>query len=240
MRKQNYVNKGSFLVRERDRAENIFILRTGRIKITVNNIYNNQSTKSSLASKKSVAIRHKNPHFTNSNTQKNSNIDIAHLSAHDVFGLIELFSNSKKMKRSATVLSSPLELYIVQISKFMNLLQYNPQTLQLLEKVAQKRRAWENLRQDYAMKFSSCMSLKLNSKALSMSQYSLCRTNLISDREMSKELKNIRESELLCFKYLKEARFLCKSSSTKLKAKKENKQAFQVRHSISYLLLLGN
>jgi len=192
MKKVPY-EKGSRIVREGDRVDQIWIIRKGKMMISVAG----KDTTHPLRS------------FTSKDQKKYGTIEIAELSSSDIFGLIEVVSGIKKMKRSATAVT-PIEAFIISTTKFSSFLQCEPKTAALLEKVVQKRIEWEELRKDFANKFPT-MPWTIPREALIMSKYSISRESVMSDQE----LKLRKEKSLVLCRYIRDARSSFRASMRK-------------------------
>lgn len=106
MKKRQY-SKGTSLVRQGDRADFVYVVNKGKIAILKKMI--NQANKQITAS--------------NGITKGSSaeiSVDIAELGPHDIFGLVELFGSSKKMKREAYALTTNVEVYLIQYVASIN------------------------------------------------------------------------------------------------------------------------
>ena len=189
--------KGSKVADEGDRVDQVWIVRKGRIMV---NITGKDSSKSS-----SVNIKFQR------NSYAKQDIEIAELGSSDIFGLVEIISGHKKMKRTAIAIT-PLEVFLISSTKFSSFLIHEPKTAALLEKVVQRRIEWEDLRKDYAQKFPT-MPLSLPVDAALMSKYSISRESVMSDQE----LKNRKDKNLVLCRYLSDARTLFRTSLARAK-----------------------
>jgi hypothetical protein len=159
----------------------------------------------------------------NGSSSKSSNcneneikVDIAELREQDIFGLVEITDNSKKMRREALA-STCVEAFIIQANTFRSFFRNQPKTLKLIERVAQKRMNWEKVRRDFAMKFSS-MPLTLPKNAIKISNYHLSHLSILSEREMK-----IREEKRKTLnRSMREIRLLQRSESSCSSVQLEN------------------
>ena len=196
MKKMVY-EKGSKIASEGDRADQVWIIRKGKMMITVT------GKEPSHHLKIDSEMNHKTTGV----------IEIAELGNSDIFGLVEVISGSKKMKRAAVAMTCA-EVFLISSTKFSSFLECEPKTAALLEKVTQKRIEWEELRKDYAQNFPA-MPMTLPRNALSMSKYSISHESVMSDQE----LKVRKERNLVLCKYLRDARSSFRASCARANGK---------------------
>ena len=163
MKKKSF-EKGSVIVQQGERMENLWIIQEGRVRISHNVI-----PPSSIDTIQRGRKQPKEP----------ITVDVANLGAHDAIGLVESIDESislKKSNRNAIALVAA-EVFFVPLTFFKPFLK-DSRTHAVVEQVAERRKAWEMLRRDYAIKFPK-MSMKLPKDVESMSKYSMCRKSSI-------------------------------------------------------------
>jgi len=142
MKKKEY-STGSVVTRQGDRAELIYFVKSGGLSI-VQKITSKTDKKVGTMSgyqKNLGAI------IANTDSEQHD-VCIAELGSHDIFGVLEMLGNSKKMKREA-VASSNSEIFIVQANVFASFLKQEINTASLITRVVEKRVKWENFRREY-------------------------------------------------------------------------------------------
>ena len=195
MKKKDFV-RGEQLCRQGDRAELIFLIKKGKCKVSIMSVVKLENDVGKLVGTTNRAV------------------DIAELGENDIFGLVESYGGSKKMKRTAAA-ASPLEVYVMNSASFYQFLSQVPRTMTLVEKVVQKRKNWEKLRVEYAKNFPT-MKCTLPANSSEMSKYSLSRQSTMSESE----LKELKEQNLVLYRHLREARSCYRGAIMKAKAKK--------------------
>ena len=218
MKKKQY-SKGSVLVRQGDRADIVWILEKGKVSIV-------QHVQSEHR-KRGQERRHRT---SADGLPSDRVIDIAEICGNDIFGLVEVFSKSKKMKREGRVLQN-LDVFIIPSLTFVSFMDQEPETAALLEKVVQKRVKWENLRKDYARRFSS-MPFSLPQNASSMSNYSISQESVMSDTQ----IKYRKEQDLVLFRHMREARACFRSAISKAKNLKLKEASEEMNKASEYSL----
>lgn len=145
--------KGSVIAKQGSRAGFVVLVQKGTILI-----YQKLSKGAKKRSAKTSIVA-----FPGDNDQHHEDqlvIDIAKIGSHDVFGVVEAVTKSKKMKREA-VASTDVEAFLIQVPKFLSFFEKEPRSMKFLEKIVENRLKWEALRQDFAMRFSNSMPLSL-------------------------------------------------------------------------------
>ncbi|GMH68873.1 hypothetical protein TrST_g3172 [Triparma strigata] len=193
--KRKDFEKGGLLAKQGDRADNIFMVIKGKIRVQISS----------------------ESHLTDDHGSKvgvtNKLVEIAELGENDIFGLVEGFDNKRKMKRTGLAVVAT-EVYVCSLSQFTAMVSALPKTLMLVQKVVQKRKDWEKLRTDYAKAFQT-MKCSLPNNATEMSKYSLSKESAMSESE----LKDLKEKKTQLFQFLREARSSYRAAVTKIKAK---------------------
>ena len=164
MKKKTF-EKGSVIVQQGERMENLWIIQEGRVRISHIVI-----PPSSIDTIQQGCRKQPKESIT---------VDVANLGAHDAIGLVESIEESislKKSNRNAIALVAT-EVFFVPLSFFKPFLK-DSRTHAVVEQVAERRQTWETLRRDYAIKFPK-MSMKLPKEVESMSKYSMCRKSSI-------------------------------------------------------------
>lgn len=168
MKKKSF-EKGSVIVQQGERMENLWIIQEGRVRISHNVIPPSSINTIQQGIRNGSRRQSKEP----------ITVDIANLGAHDAIGLVESIEESislKKSNRNAIALVAT-EVFFVPLSFFKPFLK-DSRTHAVVEQVAERRRTWEMLRRDYSIKFPK-MSMKLPKDVESMSKYSMCRKSSI-------------------------------------------------------------
>ena len=176
MRKLDF-SAGHLIVEQGDKNETIWIIKSGSVQISVK--VEKRGTKS----------------------PKKKLVDIATLSANDVFGIVEALDGSSKMRCNVKSISD-VELFVISSKALISFLPQVPRTRLMFKKVARNRVSWEELRIDFARKFPD-MKLNLTSKfQKSMSDYQLSQKMALTDSEIRQRKKR----SLVLFKCLRDAR----------------------------------
>ena len=132
---------------------------------------------------------------------ENKDIEIANLDPHDLFGIVEALTNSKRMKCSASAISD-VELYALSSKALVSYLPQVPRTRLMLERLMKNRSSWEEIRVDFARKFPT-MNLSVSPKFQKrLSAYQLTQKMALTDRE----IKQRKKRSLILFKHLRDAR----------------------------------
>jgi len=164
MKKKSF-EKGSVIVQQGDRMENLWIIQEGRVRISHNVIPPSSIDTIQQGIRNGGRKQPKEP----------ITVDVANLGANDAIGLVESIEESitlKKSNRNAIAMVAT-EVFFVPLSFFKPFLK-DSRTHAVVEQVAERRITWETLRRDYAIKFPK-MSMKLPKDVESMSKYSMCR-----------------------------------------------------------------
>lgn len=159
MKKKTY-ERGTTIATQGEYFENIILLKSGVLSVRIRITRNGPSS--------------------NENEIK---VDIAELKENDIFGLVEVIENSKKMKREAWA-STSIDAFVIQANTFIGLFRDQQKTFKLIQRVAQKRINWERLRKDYALKFFSSMPLTLPKNAAKISNYQMSDLAILSERDI--------------------------------------------------------
>ena len=168
MKKKSF-EKGGVIVQQGERMENLWIIKEGRVRISHNVIPPSSIDSIQQGIRSGVRKQPKEP----------ITVDIANLGANDAIGLVESIEESitlKKSNRNAIALVAT-EVFFVPLSFFKPFLQ-DSRTHAVVEQMVERRKAWEIIRRDYAIKFPK-MSMKLPKDVESMSKYSMCRKSSI-------------------------------------------------------------
>jgi len=164
MKKKSF-EKGSVIVQQGERMENLWIIQEGRVRISHNVIPPSSIDTIQQGIRNGGRKQPKEP----------ITVDIANLGANDAIGLVESIEESitlKKSNRNAIAMVAT-EVFFVPLSFFKPFLK-DSRTRAVVEQMAERRTRWETLRRDYAIKFPK-MSMKLPKDVESMSKYSMCR-----------------------------------------------------------------
>jgi len=164
MKKKTY-ERGTTIATQGEYFENVILLKSGVLSVRIRIARNGPSTKSSNCNENEIKV------------------DIAELKENDIFGLVEVIENSKKMKREAFA-STSIDAFVIQANTCIGLFRDQPKTFKLLQRVAQKRINWERLRKDYALKFFSSMPLTLPKNAAKISNYHMSDLAILSERDL--------------------------------------------------------
>ena len=156
--KKREMAKGDVLAKQGDSSNVIFLIIKGRIKVRGGKRRAGMA-RVLLLTPRSVQIQ-----VSSESVLKDSDgskvgvttkvVEIAELGENDIFGLVETYENKRKMMRTGMCVQSG-EVFICTMSQFSTMVAQVPKTLALVEKVVQKRRAWEKLRAEYASNFPS-------------------------------------------------------------------------------------
>lgn len=164
MKKKSF-EKGSVIIQQGERMENLWIIQEGRVRISHNVIPPSSIDTIQQGIRSGGRKQPKEP----------ITVDVANLGANDAIGLVESIEESislKKSNRNAIALVAT-EVFFVPLSFFKPFLK-DSRTHAVVEQVAERRTTWELLRKDYAIKFPK-MSMKLPKDVESMSKYCMCR-----------------------------------------------------------------
>jgi signal-transduction protein with cAMP-binding, CBS, and nucleotidyltransferase domain len=164
MKKKTY-ERGTTIATQGEYFENVILLKSGVLTVRIRITKNGSSTKSSNSNENEIKV------------------EIAEIKENDIFGLVEVIENSKKMKREAFATTS-IDAFVIQANTFIGLFRDQPKTFKLLQRVAQKRINWERLRKDYALKFFSSMPLTLPKNAAEISNYHMSELAILSERDL--------------------------------------------------------
>ena len=176
--KKREMVKGDVLAKQGNSVNVIFLIIKGRIKIQVSS---ETTLKDGGGAKVGIT---------------NKLVEIAELGENDIFGLVEAVENKRKMKRTGLCVHSG-EVFVVSMTQFYSMVSQVPKTLALVEKVVQKRRAWEKLRAEYASNFPS-MKCCLPQNATDMSKYALSKESAMSEAEL-KEVSPVMCGEAVTY-----------------------------------------
>jgi len=177
--KKYEISAGTSIVCEGSRAENVFIIKCGKVQISVKVQRNGRHQQKNIGTK----------------------IEIATLGANDLFGIVEALNKYPKMKRTAEA-STDVVIFSLSSKALISFLPQVPRTQYMLGKLARARMSWEEIRADFAFKFPS-MTLCLNSRfQREMSAYQLSPKMAMT----TKELKRRSERSLILYKALRDAR----------------------------------
>lgn len=195
MKKVTY-EKGSVIAQEGDRVDQVWIIKKGRVLVSTHMSNSAVTAATKKAGTKMTASKKNSEGNSNSNTH--TKIEIADLTSGDMFGLVEVITGTKKMKRTFLAAASPqskskaqsqtsptssspsssssslIELFIISSTKFSSFLRQDPKINSMLEGIVQNRISWENWRKQFSMKFPT-MPKSLPKKADEMSKYSITR-----------------------------------------------------------------
>jgi CRP-like cAMP-binding protein len=75
-------------------------------------------------------------------------VDIAELRHHDLFGVVEYVSKSKKYKRQLLA-KTVVEVYFIPIANFDSIMKQEPKTAKMIQELARRRMKWEEVRRDF-------------------------------------------------------------------------------------------
>ena len=108
-------------------------------------------------------------------------------------------SNGTLLPSVSAIKSITLEYYSLScyllsytsLSFFRSMITQDSKTVAMIMKVAQRRKNWELLRRDYAIKFPS-MNMQMPKDSASLSRYALCANSL----SMSKKINASKERQI--------------------------------------------
>ncbi|GMH49394.1 hypothetical protein TrRE_jg6140 [Triparma retinervis] len=194
--KKREVGKNQPLVKQGDKAEYVFLVIKGKVKLSIN-------SETDLTSSSGEKIG-----------TTNKIVDVAELCEGDIAGLVEAFDGKKKMERSIHAMGSGVEVFCCNMPNFELMLKQVPKTYKLIEKIVLRRKNWEKLRTEYARNFPM-MKCTLPENAIEMSKYRLSRESTMSEND----LKVLTEKKNSLFQFLREARSNYRTAVTKVKVK---------------------
>ena len=180
MKKKSF-EKGSVIIQQGERMENLWLIQEGRVRISHNVI-----PPSSIDTIQRGGGRNQ--------PKEPITVDVANLGANDAIGLVESIEESitlKKSNRNAIAMVAT-EVFFVPLSFFKPFLQ-DSRTHAVVEQMAERRKTWETLRRDYAIKFPK-MSMKLPKDVESMSKYSMCRKSSVKVERKKPQAKSKESS----------------------------------------------
>ncbi|GMI36981.1 hypothetical protein TrCOL_g2519 [Triparma columacea] len=209
MKRKEIVKNGA-LVKQGDKAEYVFLVIKGKVKLSINS---EATLKNASGEKIGTA---------------NKMVEIAELSEGDIVGLVEAFDGKKTMERSIHAIGAGVEVFCCNMQNFELMLRQVPKTYKLVEKIVLRRKHWETLRTEYANNFPM-MKCTLPDNAVEMSKYKLSRESTMSEGE----LRILTEKKNSLFQNLREARSNYRTAVTKVKVKNYPKaiEAFEVSKS---------
>ena len=179
MRKLEY-SSGSKIVNQGEKNENTWIIKNGTVQIFVE-VERRRQLRPSNADKYLV--------------------NIATLSANDLFGIVEALEGSTKMRCSVKALSD-VEVFVISSKALISFLPQVPRTRLMLQKVARNRVSWEELRIDFARKFPNIKLCLTPNFQKTLSDYHLSQEMALTDTE----IKQRKKRSLVLFKCLRDAR----------------------------------
>ena len=210
MKKKSYTD-GAVIASEGEHIEFLYIIQRGRVMVRSAvkggaTISNNKSS----TSKRPLDSAQDSNNNKNIPSESPQNVDIAILGDGDVIGLVEAATKSKKMRRTIVAATETTDTFVVPMYKFLHtFLAHQEKTKKLVHKMADKRRHWESLRLDYAIKFPS-MPRKLPKDWKQMSLYVLHPDSVLTAVERRQQ----KEKQALVSRKLREARSLYRVAMT--------------------------
>lgn len=218
MKKKTYA-EGTVIAREGDHVELVYFIRKGRVKvqsarkggqngtnIQKNNIQTMNYKKRPLRAIGGEEITNNND-FSRTDTERG--IDIAFLGSGEIVGLVEIATKSKKMRRTI-IATRCTDMFVVPMFVFHTFLVHQDRTRDFIEKMANKRRHWQALRLDYAVKFPS-MPHTLPKDWAQMSSYMLHPDSILT--EVERRQQNIMQT--IVSRKLRQAKALCRVTTMK-------------------------
>jgi CRP-like cAMP-binding protein len=131
MKKKHYA-KGSVILNQGDRVDSVAIVKKGSVKIS-HKMIKQRKKKAQLRGGKRGSIQQLNQNFSESTE---ISVDIAEISSHDLIGIVE--ATTSKKTRNVALAQSHVELFFVQTTSFIALLQQEKKTLKQLEKLGKR------------------------------------------------------------------------------------------------------
>lgn len=137
--------EGSTLCQQGDRLDHVIILDKGELLVRqtiatgLSSTMDSELSGSIIIQKSKNGKRHKHCPIV---------VDIAELRHHDLFGVVEYVSKSKKYKRQLLA-KTWVEVYVIPIVIFQDFLNQVPKTAKMIEKLARRRMKWEEVRRDF-------------------------------------------------------------------------------------------
>ncbi len=216
MKKKSYID-GAVIACEGQQIEFLYMIQRGRVMVR-SAIKGGTSNNKNSTGTGSTNYEYKRPLDSDrgSNNIKNippetpQNVDIAILGDGDVICLVEAATKSKKMRRTIVAVTETTDTFVIPMYKFLHtFLAHQEKTKKLIHKMADKRRHWESLRLDYAIKFPS-MPRKLPKDWKQMSLYVLHPDSVLTAVERRQQ----KEKQALVSRKLREARSLYRVAMT--------------------------
>ena len=177
MKKRQY-EKGSVIIRQGERMEYCWLIKEGAVRIS-HRVNASQGRKSVRQSRTSYVDER------NEAAEQSLIVDVADLGSPDCIGLVEsMDDNARKSQRDAVALSSTTELFFLPMTFFRSMISQDVKTLSIIEKVVHRRKKWEYIRREYAIKFPT-MSMRLPKGAVTLAQYAI-RTDIPNSKSKKK------------------------------------------------------
>jgi CRP-like cAMP-binding protein len=177
--KKKQFDPGAEVVKQGERVEYCWLIKEGAVRIS--HRVNATKGRKTRGHSSYVDVRDGAP-------EQSITVDIADLRANDCIGLVEsMDEQTRKSQRDAVTLCSA-ELYFLPMSFFRSMISQDATTSALIEKVVQRRKKWEFIRREYALKFPT-MSMTLPKGATSLSHYAI-RGNDVSAAPKSRKKRD--------------------------------------------------
>lgn len=158
--KKKELPKDSTVIRQGERMEYCWFIKEGAVRIS-HRVNSKQRKKLTYADGQVEA------------PEQSLTVDIADLGPFDCIGLVEsMDENAKKSQRDAVTLSPTTDLFFLPMTFFRSIIFQDSKTLSMIAKVVQRRKKWEFIRREYAIKFPT-MNMAVPKNAASLSHYAI-------------------------------------------------------------------
>jgi CRP-like cAMP-binding protein len=174
--KKKHFDPGAEVVRQGERVEYCWLINEGVVRIS----HRVNASKGSKSKERSLYVD-----VSDDMPEQSITVDIADLRANDCIGLIEsMDEQTRKSQRDAVTLCSA-ELYFLPMSFFRSIISHDATTFSLIEKVVKRRKKWEFIRREYALKFPT-MAMSLPKGSSSLSHYAIRRNDVAAVKSRKK------------------------------------------------------